>query len=1165
MLSLRYFNCNARSRSSDSGGEKIVIVEENEVIKKNQDENSNSPNHAKQQVKSSHDLIDSRGILHDPYCVECFCPLYGGACEECDKLVTATAKARMEIEKNLWHQMSAATFKCSRCSMSLLGCPFIASLDGKFFCSTQCAETAETQSKTNQSNKQHKIHMPLNFGSHLAECEESRRKSQTLYSRPKQIPRRDTDARLLRHQPLVDYLLTSGPNQSETRNSESSNRQFYALNQPFSHRSDSHQAISNLNPFLSEEASSRFNSLCIKSNRSKSLDRRTQLTDYINLDFVFDTTEQTQTPRRPRSIETTSNPSYHQVREKANGSIFIGTSRCSPVASVASNEGANSDHSGTSSGIVSSEQPPNGSSNCGSLKSHSGSLSSGSSRSSVSSASSSISNGKESSQPMNGTSDNTTTIVTKTTATTTSASSNLKQISPGQVPSRPPTSVAASLERRRRVQPITELSVIDLLSVADEQMSIQQQLQKQEQQSQHDQNNTQAKNQNDTTSFDHLVSQFNNIPRKESTTNTNSIGVGQFGSAVSGNGIKQPESFFFELARRLPRSMRQQQPQQQQGTQVTTAMPPPLDTNGLPTVEPSVSPTNAINRPAPNITQHYSTVKKPNKPPPNKPEHSSSEFPHKLLQQVADKTGNDAMRAAFFAITSPLLDCQIDSSLSSRQVSPSSVGSDKPIEQQHREQIHWTQTSDLPTPQQAIQSDTPAVELATTNSKPPSSKPTKSVSFDPTVKDSPSGSATLTLGRASSLRSALKSSSNWRREQQNLSIRIDQQQHQHQYQHQQLAIQQLKPVPSAYSAYYDENGHRVRLSTLLMAQQSHQQTPIDSFTGLPLVCMVAPATGDQSGAMAAQSREVQSTSLGKSLWNGALAKLNLSGNSSRGGRRHERNLLQQHMHHQQPLVIQTQPASIQAYKNQQPTQLFVLPLEDHPEVQLHHQPSTSRQAIKHWEVGVDKREPDGHHPRHSRRNERYRRRRRHHSSPDRRSRRRPARVSEHHGRSGRRRGFQSDQIDYYDSDDSLSDSSICSTCSSSFEESSEYSDDESRSSCSYYTLTDIQSSDEDESDYLDSSEKSEDEYDSDCSSRSPSECSTSRPVSRPHGSSARRPNSASHSSGSRSRSRTRRRPNSARHSSGSSRSRSRPQRRRRRARRSISEGPAAQKSQGCGI
>lgn len=653
-------------------------------------------------------------------------------------------------------------------------------------------------------------------------------------------------------------------------------------------------------------------------------------------------------------------------------------SQCSPVASLISNEGTISDHSATSSGV--STAPPGRGSTNGSLKSHSP-LSSTSSHSSVVSSSSLISSASAATGAtamIAPPSQNNTNQLHQRQSSQLVMGQPMSLATGEQVVRQSPAicSIAATLERRRRVQPITELSVVDLLAVADNQMTntnMGPQLLGREQSSPND-------------GFDRLVSQF-------ADNNTNKLQhqrpVGQRGSMAQSNN-QQPtnslsqqqrtssdkHSFFFELAQRLPRA--------RTGLQVATDGP--LDTNGLPATndgnmvstttmqpQPATSTTSSTAR---MITDHYSTVNKAHK---------------RQQQQMVDDKHEDCRGRTrdFFAITSPLLDCQVDT------LTTANAG------------------------QMLLQPTT--TEAPTNKLDKPLTRPAKSVSFDPNVKDPPSSS---TLGRASTLKSALKQSPpNWQQQQQDLfachelAAMMGQQQ-------QPMSIGSSATMPAsfaaqlkaattgsmaAYNAYYDEFGRRIKLSTLLHQQQLQQQV-LDPTTAANL--MLVEEQDCQQQLEPNKSSKLSSSPLpGGSL----LAKLAGVSSSSRGGRREERKMRQE-----QQQVVQTQPGLITP-----------LPLGEFPTLQMQ-QPTTSGLAQVQEEphdVGQSTSRRAG--PPSSRRSRRSsscqrsyrryrhdsRRTRSHHRAPS----RRVPRCRSRHCRDDSCQ-YDSDEDDY---------SSSCSTCSSS--------------------------------------------------------------------------------------------------------------------------------------
>lgn len=753
-------------------------------------------------------------------------------------------------------------------------------------------------------------------------------------------------------------------------------------------------------------------------------------------------------------------------------------SQCSPAASLASNEGTISDHSATSSGVSSSTAPPcndasgtggggggsnnsNNNNHDGSQKSHSP-LSSTSSHSSVSSSSSS------------------------SAGASASAGGGGNFRSTGGDGRRPINSIAATLERRRRVQPITELSVLDLLSAADDQLEQQRQ--------------------RNSDGFEQLVSHFESSRRSQQQPPFNKVPqqVSQTRAAQFklANPNQQSESFFYELAQRLPKAQVPAQRAPVEGNTgkhhlmaANSCWPMQLDTNGLPSVESGGNETAAGSSNATRtITDHYSTV---NKAP-------------KLLaarqQQVGEsKQQQQQEENNFFSITMPLLSCQTDNANHSMQRPTSSMSmltasstsgsmtrregllhasySTGSLIEGGSESTTSKQTSSL---QPAGEDPAAAASsrLATTmtstsalsNQKTNSAKPAKSVSFDPAVKDPPS-SGSMTLGRNSALKSALKSSSmSWLpANQDQLSFELQQQQQQ---QAQFAAAcsgggtmpsslaSQLRSGGSlsAYSAYYDEYGRRIRLSSLLA------QPP-----------QLAEEGSYQTGEAAPK----------KSLLSGAISKLTTS-QSSRGGRRklREQQQQQQVAHN---TVLTTQPTSTTL------GDLFVQPISEQQLQQMqmaqqqHLIPSTSglQAAANSADPSATGRRGGRHHQRRAYSSSSRRR------PSTRRGRTRRGSRQEYRGTRGKRYCTDANCCDSGDDD-----SSRCSTCSSSSDDDDDdYSDasdssrcsssaDSSSSSQTPYSSSDCSSShseeddDDDQYDYTGSSSSGSSRSSSACSSHS---------------------------------------------------------------------------------
>lgn len=670
--------------------------------------------------------------------------------------------------------------------------------------------------------------------------------------------------------------------------------------------------------------------------------------------------------------EVTPNPCHHSAQ-------------CSPAASVASNEGAQSDHSGTSrsSGIHSCNGAMlNGPGPMGEASSVASSQccssSSSSSRSSVSSGSGTISSALSLTQsighhqkdhqnlplasPLKSptadesnsneiTSDRINTLVSTATATDTSRSIQLSGVNSNSqaVSQNKPNStlllhnrqlsgsIAASLERRRRVQPITELSAMNLLAAqeaADE-----------------DDNETKREKE----PFDKLLGHFRAAARGHS--HAPPIGHAPYAAArrpqavsscsgsqsgkINHHAASKSESFFLELEQLLPANKRQashvapgrSNPSgglvvMQQQTNCTA-----LDTNGLPTVVEAPQAKAALDGElAPQkqlvarvITDHYSTVKRdPAKRANQQLQPANSQLHLNELDSnpqgespSGNQLGPEQLRQSFFALTSPLLEvdpqstCAAPDSVSHHKAPLSLYGLAESLQQ-----------AGCPPPEAGKLGPLTTAGLQTTT------KPVKSVSFDPNLRcpDEDELNETMSLSQAatrSGLKSALKSGSSWRRRELELAQlqqmqQWEQEQQFHQFQLQQQQQMQLmhqnqqflaksSHLPAAYSAHYDEQGRRIRLSSLVMNQQlgamlmpqlnAHQlqQLPMDE---------PEPA----NAALMDKEKQVQAkTSLGRSLWSDALAKFSLT-SSSRGGRRHERQLSAKQ---QQQVPSQTAPVVCQ--------------------------------------------------------------------------------------------------------------------------------------------------------------------------------------------------------------------------------------------------------------
>lgn len=883
-------------------------------------------------------------------------------------------------EQRCWHA-APECFKCRHCSSSLLGRPFLPSQDGSIYCSAKCLEAPKSaadrlslSSLVCDSRNQAPQLGALQY--QLARKSQQQQQHHHQHELARERPQVG-GVSLSQHRTLIDYLLAyaSGDEFScqllahlyaklkpssaknlllhtekdqqdvrlldeigakleqikrEKGSSALSNNQASAK----SHKSDQHQhqlslRRNKLNPFLIDSCWKPANRAAgdQPAARLTMMDapavKANQASNYINLDRILASSSANKQLDRQNGTQVrmqqvgannglldtqgrTSQPTKTLGVEKQQQQHFK-ASQCSPVASLVSNEGTISDHSATSSGV--STAPAISSTN-GSLESHSP-LSSTSSHSSMGSAAESTGNSKR------------------------------KHVS----------SVAASLERRRRVQPITELSVLDLLSAADDQLA--------------------------------------------TGSNTANL-VGHFANKQPAESRKQHD-FFFELAQRLPK-LASTLPVEQQQLQVRPLSMPPLDTNGLPSVEQTARA---------QLTDHYSTVNK-----------------------SAKGANKQQVDSDFFAITSPLLTCRTDLQVpTSDTMRPTSSLSVLPVGQADRQQQVAPDAASLrrncSVQQLHAGQETGGQQLLQAAAS--RAKQAKSVSFDPTVKEPACSSASLTRA-SSALKSALKQSSSAGAGQQFMSTG-------NATMPASLANHFKASLGSlaAYNAYYNDQGRRVKLSSIIQHQDS-----------LEPVMSAQPAQSSGS----------------RSLLSGALAKLHLTGPSSRGGRREERKLREQQQHQQ--MVHTVQPMPSQQHLFVQPVMLVQPNLPPVP-MFFDPQPSTSfnlqppqEQPNSHQQQLSSSRRRYSAPPSKSRSSHRHRRRSssssRRSSSSSRRSssssrRRRSTRRSRR-----RRRSWRDDTTDCYDSDastcstcSSSSSSSTCSTCddSSAFESDSDSSDSSS--------------------------------------------------------------------------------------------------------------------------
>lgn len=1220
---------------------------------------------------------------NSPYCLKCFDRVFGETCEECGKLITCDLGA-INHEQRCWHA-SGACFKCRACSKSLLGSPFLPSSDGKIYCSIQCCELfkqqklqlvsggqqpaartqPQAQPQQNQQQQQqqqqrlslasysdprapqgalqHQLSLVAtdNTAKSLSASTQSRteavigvgrflsqqqQQAKAAEGREEESRQSNANAGLLRHKPLIDYLLANarsdefshqllnclygqfkqaneqgdassgktttttttlagqqekeeerkvlsqiGNTLEQIESERKSNLQTTANN---GNNADTTNTLTNstnnlpdqlsarrnkLNPFLIDSFNGLANkrasstdsgnnntrqlvmSMVMDGGNGSMLSRQKSAQDqanYINLDAALSSLrigqqqaglqsrqpadsvtngslpqpqQQQQQPLKPQQQQQLKKVypkrAFPAGQSSANNHFATSkASQCSPAASLVSNEGTMSDQSATSSGV--STAPPVSSTN-GSLKSHSP-LSSTSSHSSVSGASVSSSNVEQ--------------------------GANKQPLRPQHV-----SSISATLERRRRVQPITELSVLDLLSVADDQMSRAQQQQPPP-----------------MDGFDQLVSHFedqrNSVQRTSQPLQRAPIGSqNNFGY----DSASKQECFFFELAQRLPRSaysaarVGQEAPHQRDlGRLQPSPSVVPLDTNGLPTVESDCLPASnsALKSTAGTgtgtvraITDHYSTVNKANKL--SVPRGCTEAGLKRPEQQMVD---DNSSRESFFAITSPLLTCNTDSLDTNNQKSvmrpTSSLSVLAPVGEfnEHQQQrsgslLHPSfSTSSLNRPASSLANqesqDQSSLLLQPTTSVCCSQSNTqqqkKSVSFDPTVKDpATSSTGSMTLGRASALKSALKSSSSWQRQHQDFMMACSQSS---QTMPSSLANQIKAGSLNAYSAYYDEQGRRIKLSSLL-----HQPMGLDE--------LVEP-TPD----LVEQQQQPKSTSSGKSLLSGALSKLSFAGSqSSRGGRREERKLRQQQQQQQQLTVQTNQPLS-----NLNHQELFVQPIEPHQGNV--HMMQVMQQAQLMPSTSAGTMQPvAGAAPEESTQSRRSRRRRSlsraSRSSRRRESQRRRGRHGRRSSGSGSRRSRRSnrssrycDYDDCYDSDAS----SRCSTCSSS----SPFSDCSSSDTDQWDSSSDNEDASSFSSKTSYSSSTSTSDSEDSCSDSSSSCSSSSSPVRtrrsgrsrlqssrRKSSGSSRRSSRSSSSRSSSSRNATRRRTRSGRSNKSSSR------------------------------
>lgn len=1207
----------AQQANSDKSGQQQVRNNNNQHHNNHHQHHSQNLNLNDSEINSSRNHNENAEQQHtnnnnqnSPYCLKCFDRVFGETCEECGKLITCDLGA-INHEQRCWHA-SGVCFKCRACLKSLLGSPFLPSSDGQIYCSIQCCElfkqTGQQQHQKKTIHNQQRLSLanycdpraPQGALQHqLSLAADNNNKGQLSAATQSQMEvaanklqsskqRLNTDshktanaaaaaaaatataAGLLRHKPLIDYLLANArsdefshqllnclygqfkltnkqagdtprehlakdetcgqTNLEETKllsqigntleqiESEQKSNQFLRVTGKESSDSGNSVAINSiitttgnnndlqdqqlsarrnkLNPFLIDSYAGINNKRVVvgngatNNNNNNNINSTKQmvmsmvmdgsgevgestkaLANYINLDLSlanlpFQQLDQQQKENekqhklKQEPVDSVDNGSHNIQRlkqpqetqlKKSNGNnnkifgvqsgnVFANlnskASQCSPAVSLVSNEGTISDHSATSSGV--STAPPVSSTN-GSLKSHSP-LSSTSSHSSVSGASISSSTGISSEQHQ---------------AHLLSSKQPLRQHI---------NSVSATLERRRRVQPITELSVLDLLSVADDQLSSQQFQQQQQQQ------------QSISDGFEQLVSHFKG--------RTNSLQRQQFplkqATCFSGDpNNKHQESFFFELAQRLPKNGGGCA--RDSSIQINPSLHP-LDTNGLPTVESSDSlasvskPTTTAAR---TITDHYSTVNKASKL-------NAEQAKLPLGQQQQQMVSGDNVRDSFFAITSPLLSCKMDqieevdlckksggrSTTNIRPTSSLSVlapvadftASAAAAAEQPNNLLHPSlSTGSLNCPDSSLivretnqqhgnnsplilfQPTTSSACLQQQQQQKPTTKAPKSVSFDPTVKDSersPTGS--MTLGRASALKSALKSSSSFQRQHQDF-MNFSQSSNTLPAS---FANQFKSGSLNAYSAYYDEYGRRIKLSSLL-------QNPTGFNEMQPIVNDEERECGEEEEEEDRKSK----SSGGKSILSGALSRLSLTGSqASRGGRREERKLRLQQQQQQQQLTVQTS----QPIGNLSNQELFGQPLHETPQGILMQQnqcimPSTSTGGFgqqQQQQLVEQSNLPQRVRRRHSRPRSRrssssssshrrrgssssssnHRRRGGGSSSSDKRHRGRSSRQSRRQRskrlHQKRRSSRHCNDDDCYDSDDS-STCSTCSTCSSS--------------------------------------------------------------------------------------------------------------------------------------
>lgn len=869
------------------GGQQYIIVDREAQLRRN----SNATNAA-----AVAGYNKDSASTNSPYCLKCFDRVFGEQCETCGKLITCDLGA-INHEQHCWHATHAC-FKCNQCAKSLLGSPFLPHSDGRIFCSLACSElaapsgalsaSAAASAATTQQASAAKS--AAKAGTTHAAYDEAAVNELLFGQKHTQQQLCAAAASAAKHRPLIDYLLSSASTD------ETSYQLLGYLSAMLEQQSDASDAET---ARLRETISQRLQALNRERASQQNVARRRQelnpfldaakakhhAQSYINLDsieHVFGRRRQEETVatvataaqplcRNTSTIlahvgDTTLSNATKDVRARLMCAPGLQSkpSQCSPAASLASNEGTMSDQSSaTSSGVSSGTSAAGGNAQGGSVQG-------GSAPSPpASSAGSTTQEQPQQQQPQTST----------TSITTSSAPSQDQRPVASQWPGsrQPINSITATLERRRRAQPITELSAVELLSIADDM---------QQQQQQH------------ADGFEQLVSHFNLHKSSSSVVQRPSQPPAPASNIRLGANSSQ-ESFFFELAQRLPKHQQQQyQMHQQQQRQLSPlhVRPLPLDTNGLPTVADDETTANAIKRAPINAADHYSTVNKANK------------------TNKANGDDKQALRDSFFAITSALMNnnaasfCNEENPRLSHAYSTSSLHRNASANvvamaagAQEEPRSLTRASSSLGHASSAADEAALQQQQLLQQQQQRAAKTTKSVSFDPAVKDPPSSSGTMTLGRNSGLKSALKSSSSWQQQQQQ-QLFLQQQWQQHQFQqHMQPGststlpssfANQLKGSVAAYSAHYDEHGRRVRLSTMLSLQQQQQQLVGEG--------LVAPAIQQQPETVANVSTD--STDSGPQR-RSLLAKLT---GGSRGGRREMRMMQQQQ---QQQQVQTTQPLS----------------------------------------------------------------------------------------------------------------------------------------------------------------------------------------------------------------------------------------------------------------